>query len=322
MINKNTGREARISLSDPFLLASHTFYTEDQAVAFLRGKALLPENTPLVQKNPWEYISVVYENNRKKSMVPVADAMVRVFLPASREQVTAGLTSDDGEFFLRVPPAEEYFLEIYSGERLVLLAFLRVGEEGETDVGILDSLTTAYALYIMRKTWLGEKRFREEDFQVEEFQELCKGVEECWMRGEGLDNFAPYRRYTSLSPAVVQSFDPFEILEECHCFPMKKGKHMECRWVARRPGRCTLFYRSFRSRHFRRERSRVVRRKGRISVPTPGEFEGYLFFLEFQDGRGLLARTPLRCWRTPISEAKRTALLLGRQEGTDYGVAP
>ncbi len=284
-------------------------------MAFLRGKALLPENTPLVQKNPWEYISVIYENNRKKSMVPVADAMVRVLLPGSRDQVTAGLTSDDGEFFLRVPSGEEYFVEVYSSGQLVLLSFQQVKNDVETDAGILDSLTTAYALYAMRKIWLGEKHFREEEFRAEEFRDLCQGVEECWMKGEGLENYSPYQQYASISPAVVQSFDPLEIFEECNCVPGKKGKNVECRWIARRPGRCTLYYRSFRSRPFRRESTRAPRRKGRISVQAPSEFEGYLFFLEFQDGRGFLARTPLRSLRTPIREAKRSALLAGRQEG-------
>ncbi|HSV31156.1 MAG TPA: hypothetical protein VLH40_03925 [Atribacteraceae bacterium] len=284
-------------------------------MAFVRGKALLPENTPLVQKNPWEYISVIYKDNRKESMIPLVDARVEVFLPISRDVVSRGLTSDDGGFFVRVPAGERYFLEISLAGKLILLGYISVDDEIETDIGVLDSLTTSYALYMLRKVFQGETTDQEADFDAEDFHTLRHNVEECWKAGQGLESLAEYHRFAKCAPSCLATLDPSGLLRAFHCAPDRLGKQLTCEWESREPGGVALCYRSFRSRHFRRKWSDPNQTRGWLMVPTPGEFEGYLYFLEFQSQQGFLGRTPLYVWRTPLQPLSRTSVLIGRQEG-------
>ncbi|MEI6157909.1 MAG: hypothetical protein WCP87_06045, partial [Atribacterota bacterium] len=154
---------------------------------YVKGKVILPEFASQIQKNPLENIVLPPEEEWRKKQISISDADIKAFLPVSRELVTRGTTSDDGEFFLRVPSGLSYFLEVYLNEMLICLKFLSVKNGKEIDMGILDQHTSAHALYVKKNMAKRQKYSLDGNESVVQLVEYINLIEQQWRKGEGLE---------------------------------------------------------------------------------------------------------------------------------------
>ena len=94
-------------------------------MAFIQGRILLPSDTPWARKAAREYMHFEKEEEKtKKLLAPLPDTEIKAFLLESPDLITRTKSNEEGEFFLRVPPGENYFLEFYYQSQLVALALL------------------------------------------------------------------------------------------------------------------------------------------------------------------------------------------------------
>ncbi len=273
-------------------------------MTFLRGNVFLPPGTPFREKNPWDYVPALNEENARENLVPLPEALVRVVLPETRSVVTQGLTNDEGEFFVRVPPEAQYLVEVFFGGKLIALAFIEVKEKKELDVGAIDSLSTAYALGKIQ-----ESVFRA-SVSPRTLQKLQREVERLWKKGWGLEKLPAKKGLVTPPP---YPFDPFGLIRRFEYFFVPQEKHLVVAWETNEEVEAILYYRSFRARHYSRERS-VFGLQGRFEIKVY-EFEGYLFYLEVRTRHHLLGRTPVSVARAPILPVRWHMELPGRQEG-------
>lgn len=266
---------------------------------------LLPQGTPFRENNPWDYVPNFKKGVQKETLVPLPEAMVRVILPESGALVTQGLTNDEGEFFLRVPRREKYFVEIFFEGKLIALSFLEVKEEKELDLGTIDSVSTAYALWKKKEVQVGE------EIPPPLLHRLQREIEKLWKRGQGLENLRPWKDLASTSS--FHSLDPFGLIEDLHFDLDSAGNKLSIEWKATEDVETSLFYRSFRAGHYCREKA-SFQREGQFLLNVR-EFEGYLFYLEVRNRSHILGRTPLYAVRAPILPVRREMNLVGRQEG-------
>jgi len=260
-------------------------------LAFIQGRILLPSDSLWVRKAAREYMH--FKEEREKLLAPLPDTEIKVFLAESPDLITQTKSNEEGEFFLRVPPGENYFLEFYSQSQLVALAFANSTEE-VVDLGTVDSLATAQAL----KMKMGEKG------DLISIPQLAKDIEGMWDRGESLEKF---RAATYSSP------DPFQLIEYFDFSFFPDGKTLLVTWKSRQPVTARFYYRSF---HSSRYHSLITQRQKRgIFSFEVREFEGYLFYLEVENSQHILGRTPLRAVRAPLSSEKREIIIEGREDG-------
>ncbi|HQE25288.1 MAG TPA: hypothetical protein PKZ70_04640 [Candidatus Atribacteria bacterium] len=265
------------------------------ALAFIRGRVLLPSDAPWVRRASQEYAYFGGEEKKERLLIPLSNAEVKVFMAESPDLITQTTSNEEGEFLLRVPPGEDYFLEFYSQSQLVALALVSSTEE-EIDLGVVDSLTTAQALGMK----MGEKTSSAFASQ------LAKEIEQMWVRGEGLEklgtvNYSPYHS------------DPFELIEDLSFSFLSAGKTLIINWKSTQSVVARLYHRSFNSSYYR---SVTAKQKRRGSfVLDVQEFEGYLFYLEVENSQHLLGRTPIRVVRAPLSPEKRKVVIRGREDG-------
>ena len=271
---------------------------------YIKGLLLIAENTPYVPKNNWEYLSNIAPKMNGKLMLPVADAEVNVILSTNFDLVTKGLSSDDGEFYLRVPSGFDYFIEVYSNHKLILMKFLHVEGKREIDVGQLDLLTTAEALLI-KKRILNQKH--------EDPEKILPQIENYWENGLSLTQLIIDDSTMLLPPS--SKYDPFHLISSFTTAFDDQGESLLCTWETREPCHASLFYRSFRSRNYHREHFPAFRKKGKFALQHLREFEGYVYYLEVQSRNGLLAQTPVSCFRVPIRPVSKNIRFIGRQDG-------
>jgi len=264
-------------------------------LAFVQGRILLPCDTPWVRRAAREYMYFNKEEKETKNLLaPLPDTEIKAFHTESSDLIARTRSNEEGEFFLRVPPGENYFLEFYSQSQLVALAFTTSTEE-EVDLGTVDSLVTARAL----KMKMGEKG------RLVSILELTKDIEQMWARGEGLEKLV-VAGSNSIS-------DPFCLIEHFDFSFLSDGKTLVVSWKSHEPVTARFYYRSFSSSCYR---SMVTGRKKRgVFSLEVREFEGYLFYLEVENNRHLLGRTPLRAVRAPLSPEKRKVAIEGREDG-------
>lgn len=260
-------------------------------MAFIQGRILLPSDSLWVRKAAREYMR--FKEEREKLLAPLPDTEIKVFLSESPDLITQTKSNEEGEFFLRVPPGENCFLEFYSQSQLVALAFANSTEE-EIDLGIVDSLATAQAL----KMKMGEKG------NSISISRLAKDIEGMWDRGESLEK---------LKAATYSSPDPFQLIEYFDFSFFPDSKTLLVSWKSRQPVVARLYYRSFNSSRYHSLTTQHQKR-GIFSFEVR-EFEGYLFYLEVENSQHILGRTPLRAVRAPLSSEKREIIIEGREDG-------
>ncbi|MGB4692134.1 MAG: hypothetical protein WBH59_07325 [Atribacterales bacterium] len=264
-------------------------------MAFIQGRILLPSDTPWARKAAREYMHFEKEEEKtKKLLAPLPDTEIKAFLLESPDLITRTKSNEEGEFFLRVPPGENYFLEFYYQSQLVALAFANSLEE-EVDLGTVDSLVTAQALKIK----MGEKG------SSVSVSELAKNIEQMWARGEGLE------KLEAVSNSPVS--DPFHLIEYFDFSFLPDGRTLIVNWKSRQPVVARLYYRSFNSSRYHKLTAKH-KKEGAFSFGVR-EFEGYLFYLEMENDQHLLGRTPLRAVRAPLSPEKRKIIIEGREDG-------
>ncbi len=173
-------------------------------MTFLRGSVLLPPGTPFREKSPWDYVPTLGEENAQESTVPLPEAMVRVVLAENNSLITQGLTNDEGEFFLRVPPEERYLVEVYFEGKLIALALIEVKGERELNIGIIDSLSTAYALAKR------QENVSQVSVSPQVLQKLQGEIERLWKRGQGLEKLQAKRGLVTPS---IPALDPCELIQ-------------------------------------------------------------------------------------------------------------
>ncbi|MGC8778077.1 MAG: hypothetical protein ACP5Q4_05315 [Candidatus Caldatribacteriaceae bacterium] len=274
-------------------------------MTFIRGNVLLPRGTPFREKSPWDYVPGFKEGLRKETLIPLPEAKVRVVLPESGTLVTQGLTSDEGEFFLRVPKREKYLLEVFFERKLIALSFVEVREEKELDIGTVDSLSTAYAFWKKKELKMGE------ELSPPFLAKLQREIERLWKKGRGLEGLRMVKELEEGSSRDL--LDPFGLIESFH-FSLDSGNDkLLIAWKSREEVEASLFYRSFRAGHYAREGT-PFQREGQFVLKLR-EFEGYLFYLEVQTQNHTLGRTPLYSLRAPVVPLRRQIDLVGRQEG-------
>ncbi|MEN3188116.1 MAG: hypothetical protein ABDK94_04940 [Atribacterota bacterium] len=236
--------------------------------------------------------------------MPLPEALVRVTLPESRTLVTQGLTNDEGEFFLRVPKRERYFVEVFFEGKLVALSFLEVKEEKELDIGTVDSVSTAYALWRKKEIQAGG------ELSPPFLNRLQREIERRWKRGQGLDALRIWKDLVNKSSSPL---DPFGLIAGLRFDFDSARDALFVDWKAKEEVEAFLFYRSFRAGHYSREEA-PFQKEGRFVLEVR-EFEGYLFYLEVRNRNHILGRTPLYSVRAPILPVRREMNLVGRQEG-------
>lgn len=266
---------------------------------------LLPRGTPFREGSPWDYVPPLREGVRKETVVPLPEARVRVVLPESGALVTQGLTNDEGEFLLRVPKRERYFLEVFFEGKLLALSFVEVGDEKELDVGTVDSLATAYAFWKKREIKMGKET------SPPVLSKLQREIEKRWRQGQGVESLSIMKELSDA--ALLRALDPLGLIEFFR-FSFDTGKAtLLVEWKSREAVNASFFYRSFRAGHYCREETPL--QEGGVFTLKVREFEGYLFYLEVRNRNHILGRTPLYAARAPILPIRRQIDLVGRQEG-------
>ncbi|MGQ9472771.1 MAG: hypothetical protein ACUVRN_01780 [Candidatus Caldatribacteriaceae bacterium] len=275
-------------------------------MTFLRGSVFLPRGTPFREKNPWDYVPTIKKGLQKTTLVPLPEATVRVVLPESRAVVVQGLTNDEGEFFLRVPKKERYFVEVIFEGKQIALAFVEVQEEKELDIGVVDSLSTAYAFWKKKEMSQGEAT------PPPPLARLKREIERAWKKGQGLEHLQTVKKWEE---KISSSYlDPVGLIQKFHFDYDETTKRLCIEWEAQEKVETSLFYRSFRGGHYLREKT-PFQHRGRFLLRVR-EFEGYLFFLEVRTRHNLLGRTPLYVFRAPIVPIRKAMHFVGRQEGS------
>jgi len=273
-------------------------------LTFVRGSVLLPRGTPFREKSPWDYVPTLKEGLQKETLIPLPEAKVRVVLPESGALVTQGLTNDEGEFFLRVPKREKYFLEVFFEGKLIALSFVEVKEEKEFDIGTVDSLSTAYAFWKKKEIRMGE------EISPPPLSRLKREIERLWKKGGGLEELRIFRELEER--IASSSLDPFGLIQDFH-LDFASADTLRIAWKSGEEVEAFLFYRSFRAGNYGREQA-PFQKEGQF-VLRLREFEGYLFYLEVRNRNHILGRTPIHAIRAPVLPVRRQINLTGRQEG-------
>lgn len=274
-------------------------------MTFLHGTVMLPADTPF-HDGFFEYPS---SDEEEAPEVPIVGAKVLVVLAEGGAPVTQTVTNDEGEFVVRVPSGERYFLEVYVDGDLVALAFAEVGEEKHHEVGVVGSESTLSAILRKREMALSEKLGNLPD--EETLRSWREDLLRLWRRGKNLLQFPPLKE--TAKKDFVASLDPLRLFEKIEYFFGEDGHYLVILWRAREEVEATLYIRPFRLPVFQKD-GPVAGKEGRFVLPVE-EFEGYLFFLEAKNATNLLGRTQTYIVRAPFTPQIRDANLYGYQEG-------
>jgi len=278
-------------------------------MAYLKGVLLVSNNAPLIQKNPWDYISTISPQVEGETTTPVTDADLKIVLSVSSDVITRGLSSDEGDFYLRVPSGIDCFIEASLNQKLILMKYIHVQEKREINVGTLDLASTAEALLIKKRLL----KYQDDHISSPNLEKMFPQIENCWKNGISLSQLY----MNDITPPVTSAsrYDPFHLITSFNATLDDRGEAILWNWETREPCHARLFYRTFRSRSYRWENFPTYRKKGKFSLNPLREFEGYIFYLEVQTRNGLLALTPPQCLRVPIKSELNTHRFIGRQEG-------
>ena len=125
-------------------------------MTYLKGAIYVSNTAPFIKKNPWDYISSITSQIEGESTIPLSDADIKVFMGGSSDLICRGLSSDEGEFYLRVPSGINCFIEVYMNQKLILIKHLQVSEKREMKVGSLDIESTAEAILLKKKLLINQ----------------------------------------------------------------------------------------------------------------------------------------------------------------------
>ncbi len=277
-------------------------------MTYLKGELFVSNNAPFIQKNPYDHISPITSPIEGETTIPLSDAEINVLMAESYDVICRGLTSDEGEFYLRVPSGIGCFIEASLNQNLILMKYIQVKEKREMKVGPLDIVSTAEAI-LVKKMHLTNQGQMVSPLSLEN---LYPQIKYCWENGISLHKLydSPGNHNTNIS-----RLDPFHLVTSLKIEMDERGENLFWSWVTCEPCKVRLFYRSFRSRNYRYVDSLEYKKRGQFCLSSLQEFEGYIYYLEVQSQKGFLARTPISCFRIPIKPNLVRHRFAGRQEG-------
>jgi len=278
-------------------------------MTYLKGAIYVSNTAPFIKKNPWDYISSITSQIEGESTIPLSDADIKVFMGGSSDLICRGLSSDEGEFYLRVPSGINCFIEVYMNQKLILIKHLQVSEKREMKVGSLDIESTAEAILLKKKLLTNQ----DQPLSPVLLEKLYPQIEYCWKNGISLHKL--YDTQDNHDQTVISKHDPFQLITSFNIEIDEGNENLFWSWATREPCQARLFYRSFRSRHYRQVEFPEYKKRGFHNLSSPQEFEGYVYYLEVQTQKGFLALTPPRCFRIPIKPRLARHRFIGRQEG-------
>ncbi len=278
-------------------------------MTYLKGAIFVSNNAPFIQKNPWDYISSITSQIEGETTVPLSDADIKVLMAGSSDLVCRGLSSDEGEFYLRVPSGINCFIEVSLNQKLILMKHLQVSEKREMKVSSLDIESTAEAILFKKKYLITQ----DQSLSPALLEKIYPQIEYCWKNGISLHKL--YGTQLNQDQAHIPKYDPFQLITSFNTEIDQGGENLLWSWETREPCQVRLFYRSFRSRHFQQVEFLEYKKRGIYSLSSPQEFEGYVYYLEVQTQKGFLALSPPHCFRIPIKPRLVRHQFVGRQEG-------
>ena len=151
-------------------------------MTYLKGAIYVSNTAPFIKKNPWDYISSITSQIEGDTTVPLSDADIKVFMGGSSDLICRGLSSDEGEFYLRVPSGINCFIEVYMNQKLILIKHLQVSEKREMKVGSLDIESTAEAILLKKKLLINQ----DQPLSPVLLEKLYPQIEYCWKNGISL----------------------------------------------------------------------------------------------------------------------------------------
>ena len=278
-------------------------------MTYLKGSLFVSNNAPFIQKNSWDYISSITPQIDGETTVPLSDAEINVLMAGTSDLICRGLSSDEGEFYLRVPSGIHCFIEVFLNQKLILMKHLQVNQKREMKVSPLDIESTAEAILLKKM----DLTYQVEPLSPLLLEKLYPQIEYCWKNGISLHEL--FETQDKHNNVIISKYDPFQLITSFTIDIDDKGENLIWSWATREPCRARIFYRSFRSKDYRNVEFPEYKNEGFYCLSSPQEFEGYVYYLEVQNQKGFLALTPPSCFRIPIKPRSVQHRFVGRQEG-------